>query len=442
MEKFNTSKRTLALAAFGAFCILLVCNAMVHMFADDFVFAFDYSTFSNAHFTRISGLRSIFSSLKAVYFKENGRLVAHFFSQLFIFLPPIIFKVLNSAAFVLEIYLMYRLTKLDSQRSVLLFCVIFGCVWIFQPAFGEVNLWLDGACNYLWCSVFNLVFLFCFVWKYYYDWNIQKPLYQLLFILFSLLAGGYGENASLATIIVCIILLILSASYRHFRIRPYHILSLCFFFAGFLFMMLSPAEREHKFSALFFGLFLRKLVNALEIYYQFRMLLIALVVFFVLCVSLKVKPEILILSGVLFFGSLCSNFAMCFADYHPERSSFYSAILLILACAVLFQQLFETDYQILIVCVGAVTLLFTLYYGIVGMEDIYETHCFFIRGEQLIEEAQVNGVTDPAFPLPTGHTKYSQIYTFPYLLPNNDTMYPNRFIAEYYHFSSIIGYYE
>lgn len=442
MEKLNASKRSLAAAAIGVFCVMLVCNAMVHLFADDFVFAFNYAGFSSGEYTRISGLGSILSSLKAVYLRENGRLVAHFFAQLFIMLPPIVFKVLNSAVFVLEIYLMYRLSKLDSQDSALLFCVIFGCVWIFQPAFGEVNLWLDGSCNYLWCAVFNLLFLGVFVRKFLFDRDLSAPWSQGLFVLFSLFAGDYGENASLATVIVCLILLILSGVYRHFRIQTYHIVSLCLFFAGFLFMMLSPAERANKFSALYFGLFLRKFVNALEIYYQFRMLLAALVVFFTLGVFLRIRPEALILSGVLFFGSLCSNFAMCFADYHPERSSFYSAILLILSCAVLFSQLFQTDYRILTVCAGAVVLLFTLYYGIVGMETMYETHCFFARGEQLMEEAKADGVTDLALPMPGGFSKYSQIYSFPYLLPNNDSPYPNRYMAEYYHFSSLIGYYE
>ena len=170
MSKINTSKHTFRGAMAILFLIMLACNAMVHLFSDDFIFIFNYASFQTGEFSRIDGLSSIFESLRAIYQYENGRLVAHFFSQLFLYLPGIIFKILSSAMFVLEIYLMYRLcVRNSSTPNTFFFLVIFGCIWIFQPAFGEAHLWLDGACNYLWCYVFNLLFLFPFLNRYLFN---------------------------------------------------------------------------------------------------------------------------------------------------------------------------------------------------------------------------------------------------------------------------------
>lgn len=440
MKKIDSSKYVLATAVAGCFFIMLLCNFMVHLFSDDYVFAFNYASFYTESLTRIDGLASILTSLKFIYFYENGRLVAHFFAQLFIFLPSLLFKLLNSIVFALEIYLMYRIANRNFSRSTFLFCILFGCIWIFQPAFGEVNLWLDGACNYLWCAAFNLIVLTHYWKKFLYNRDIQPLWRKILFVIFSLFAGGYGENASLATLIMALAFLAFAAKLRHFKVKQYQFLAILAFFCGFVFMMSSPAELSKKFSTLDLFTFCTNLSRTLNVYYKMRYLLVAFVVFFTIAVFRKLDSEVLIGSGILFVGSLCSQMALSFAEYCPERSAFYSCILLILACGVLFRTLLESGYCEILTCLGVVVLLFTLYYGVIGIQDMYTTHYFLAGNEQTIAQALEDGITDLALPLPPGFTKYSQIYSFPYLnLKGGEDIYPNCYMAEYYGLSSLVG---
>ena len=45
------------------------------------------------------------------------------------------------------------------EHNALLAACAFGGLWVLQPEFGQVFLWLDGSVNYLWCAVFCLLWL-------------------------------------------------------------------------------------------------------------------------------------------------------------------------------------------------------------------------------------------------------------------------------------------
>lgn len=437
MRKINQSKYALVAVMFCGFLIMFFCNCMMHLFADDFVFVQEYGVW-----TRITKFTSIFSSLKNHYRSENGRIVAHFFAQTFLFLPSILFKVLNSLFFIFEIYLMYRIARGCHPRSVFLYCIIFGAVWIFHPAFGETNIWLTGSCNYLWGSVFNLLFISHFINKFLYDRDIKSKVCQIIFIFFSFLVGNYSENATLASFIVAVSLLIVTSYKEHRKIQIYQVLSILALLLGFYFLMTSPAEIRNKFEPLSLYTFSFNFVRALEVYNQLRGLLVVFVVLFTLGVFIKLSSNTLICVGVLFFGSLCSNFAVAFAEYYPDRSAFYSAVLLIVSCSILFQELIDTKYQEFITCLGAVAVLFSLYYGIIGVQDIYATHCFFAGNEKTISEALDAGITKLELPLRPQTTKYSPIWGFPYLSTEEDAVYPNGHMARYYGFEQLVGVWE
>lgn len=434
MKKLNESKYSLAIAAFCGFLIMFVCNCMMHLFADDFVFVNQYGSWK-----RMTNYFQIIPSLQAIYQSENGRIVAHFFVQTFLFLPPVIFKVLNAVAFVVEIYLMYRLALDEHPRSTFLFAILFGSVWIFQPAFGETNIWLTGSCNYLWGSIFNLLFISHFINKFLHQRDFHCISAKIAFVIFAFLVGDYSENASLATLIIVIALLAFSAYKNHDKIQAYQILSVVALAVGFLFLMTSPAELRNKFAPMNLYIFLENFVRALDVYNQLRILLVVFVSLYTLGVFCKLNPNKLICVGILFLGSLCSNFAVAFAEYYPDRSAFYSAILLIVACAILFQELIDTKYQEMVTCLGVVALLFSLYYGIIGVQDMYKTHCFFARNEQVMEEARQNGITELQLPMPYRSTKYSPTWGFPYLSAREEAVYPNKYMAIYYGFDKLIG---
>ena len=115
-------------------------------------------------------------------------------------------------------------------------------------------------------------------------------------------------------------------------------------------------------------------------------------------------------------------------------------MLLIVACGVLFFDLLSTEHVALLTCVGAVILLFTLYYGILGFQDMYATHYFMERNEQLIAQEVDAGNMDVEIDLPPKYSKYSQIYSFPYINGKEGrSLYPNIYMAQYYGISTIYG---
>ena len=79
--------------------------------------------------------------------------------RLFLLLPKGIFNVFNALAFTALVYLLARPCRTGDRRSALLLLAVFGCVWVLQPEFGQVFLWLDGSLNYLWCAVLSLLWL-------------------------------------------------------------------------------------------------------------------------------------------------------------------------------------------------------------------------------------------------------------------------------------------
>ncbi len=437
IKKVNKSKYSLWGMAGIIFMIMLLCNMLTDKCVDDYAYLYSY-----ADGTRITDILDVFPSMVGHYSKMNGRLIAHFFVQFFLFLPPIIFKVLNSAVFVLQIFLLYKICNRKNEHNALLFLSIFGLVWIFQPAFGQVNLWLDGACNYLWCVAVELIYIIPFINKLVSDKNIDNKVLQILFIVSGFIAGAYSENASPASIFMVFLFIVIAKYYKHYRLKYYHYCTFIASLIGFIFMMAAPAEWNNKATEFSFGILRGNFMNALEMYEKFKILLVAFIILFVLAIVSKVKSEIIATSVILILGSICTNFIMAVASYFPERSAFFAAILLIAACGILSAELFNTKYCTSMVCIGLCILLFTFYYGCIGVNDIYVTHAHVAANESYIVECKNNGISDISVPMVTSQTKYSAFYKIKYLDTSDPTTWPNIYMSRYYDVDSIIGYWE
>ena len=184
------------------FIFIFICNLLTDKCADDYGYFINFATKE-----RITSFFEIFESMAAHAVKMNGRLVAHFLVQMFLLLPAGIFKVVNTIVFMMQIFIIYRISAEDNRKPMLLLW-IFGALWLYEPAFGQVNFWLDGSCNYLWSITAGLIFLYPFINKYIYDKNITNKFVKLIFVIFSFFAGAFLENASASVIFISVLLLI------------------------------------------------------------------------------------------------------------------------------------------------------------------------------------------------------------------------------------------
>lgn len=243
--KIARSGRAAELIALCAvFCLLFAFSAMTPILADDYIFSLNRATWA-----RLKRFGEIFESLW--YLRSsvdgNGRVFAHFFAQLFLLLPKWVFNIANSACGAFTLYLIYRIVRGESaRRNAGLLVLALSLVWLLTPAWGQVCIWLTGACNYGWGIMFLLLFLTPFFAEF-----LEKPGLSLfkgksaagkgVYIFLSFIAGGYSENGSFSALLIAFLLLALI--YRRDKKIPKSLLpaflAAC---AGMLFLMLCPAE--------------------------------------------------------------------------------------------------------------------------------------------------------------------------------------------------------
>ena len=433
-DKVNRSRVTVAAVCLGIFLIMLVCNLWTDLIADDYRYFFSYADES-----RIESVADIFPSMAAHRHIMNGRVAAHFLVQLFLLLPPIVFKLVNSLAFLALIWLIYSIARQGEEHNALALLAVFGCVWVLQPEFGQVFLWLTGAINYLWCAVLCLVFMLPYLNKLLHDRDPSKPM-RVLFVIFSVLVGAYSENSSVAVIFMVMLVIAVCRFYFKQRISPWMYLSLLAAFAGFMYMMLAPAESANKSAEFSLSVLLSNFVETGSYYLRFWPLLLAWALLFYLAVKNKVELRLRITSLILLLGSLAGHFVLTFAMYCTGRSTYIGLLLLLCAVAVLFPPLFSGRYKSLLAALCAVSIAALMYFGFVGVSDIRSTHIALSYNEQLIEECIASGEKDIQLPRPYARTKYSAIEGLDYLSTENPSDWANVYMALYYGFDSIIGY--
>lgn len=419
----------------GIFLLLLLCNFLTELAADDFNYNFSFETGE-----KITGVFQIFDSMKAHSITMNGRLFSHFFVQLFLLLPKWMFNILNSLIFTGLVYLIYKISCFK-KTNILMILGIFSTVWIFSPVFGQVFLWLDGSCNYLWAYFFGAAFILPYVNGFSNDKFIKNTVVKILFLILSFISGAYSENSSAAYI--CVAVLLVFVNFFVFKIKPgvYEVLGILLSFAGYITLYLSPAQWSNKSAELSMHTLLNNFSNALEMYKNFTPLLIFWIVAFVISLYTKVNIKKLILSVSFLIGSLLSNFMMILASYYDSRSSVSSLIMLIISLFVLLSEIFETNYQVSVSALISVLLLFTTYFVFIGVKDIYATHCAVKVNEQTIVKCKEQAQTDIELPLVVPQTKYSAIYGIRYLSTETAETWPNDSMAKYYEVNSIIGIY-
>ena len=438
-KKLNSSRLCVLALCLAIFLVMLLCNFKTNLVADDYRYCFSFRDGS-----RITHIADIFPSMSAHYEQMNGRLAAHFLVQLFLLLPLPVFKVLNSALCVLLVWLIYSLARRGGAHNALLLASIFGALWVLQPSFGQVFLWLDGSINYLWCGVLCLLWLRPWCAELLHD-KPMRPSAAILYALFSLLVGAYSENAVVALVFMALLLLFLRRFYRGGRLfapgRRWMLLSVAAMLVGFLFMMLAPGELGNKSARFSLSVLFANFLETGAYYLRFWPLLLAWPLLYVLARVHGVEPRLRILSLVLLGGSLAGHFVLTFALYCTGRSTYIALILLLAACALLLYALFDRPALRPLLCsLCAVCLGFTLYYGYVGVSDILQTNYELSFNEQLIREAAARGERDVALPRFYASTKYSALEGLPYLNLEDPTDWPNVYLAKYYGVDSVSAY--
>ena len=415
--------------------LMLAWNVLTPMMADDFAYAHSFATGE-----RITSVGEIFPSLAAHMESMNGRTPAHFFAQLFLLLLAWIFDAVNSLMFVALLLLLLRLCGADERTRLSMLWGAFAVLILATPDFGQVYLWLDGACNYLWSVVAVLLFLIPYVDAFLRDRRMHSPIQILLFWIVAFLAGAYLENVSGAAILIAGLFWLGLRFYGKKRTDVPLLIGLISAAAGLGTIALSPAQFTNKASAFSLEGMLLTFSIALGVL-ALLALPLGLFVFLLLRARKCGAERRVTLTALIFFvGAMASNFVMVLAAYYPLRCAVGCTVFLLAGAWILLAhtdhaELFSAPLKAMVRFIAAALLLAV----ILGSADIAVTHYAIHQNEVLIENAVTAGERTVTLECPVARTKYSGLYNLKYLGIGTQYDWPNDSMAKYFGIEGIIG---
>jgi hypothetical protein len=367
--------------------------------------------------------------------------VPHFFVQLFTLTPRPVFALLNATVYVLLLLGLYRVArKEESFFDWRLLLVVDGAVFLLPPAFGQSFLWLAGSLNYLWCDA-----LMVWVWVPFADSilrkrNIRTVWRWSLLLAGSLLLGNMSENVS-ATAVGVMVLWMGYAGWRDRRLPAWMPVSTLCTLAGWLVLMLAPANRANVGQAVqgMNGLF-TNFQAALSMWMQHGLLLsmVFLTVFFLPLAYGKEPQNRAAFALMLFLGSLVSNFMMTAADYYPERAFTGSSLMEILAVAVLLPSLQEVVWGKALYRALACGLSLVMALQMLGaLPSAYNRYRQAQARTEDVLQAKAQGTLDIVTFGIQGNSRYD---AFDGLneLTDDPNYFPNVYFAKYYGLQSVV----
>ena len=216
----------------GVFALVCLLTAYTPLLADDFNYAFSW-----ADETRIDNFRMVISSMKAHRIWTHGRVFAQGWVTLFIMWPRWVFVIFNASVVTLFFWEMERYFLLrEVQRPVVASAVVGTLIWICMPVFGQVFLWLDGACNYFWGAALGWTLI---VEVMTLEMHRHPSVNLLLLILPAFAVGAWSEHISFAVLLM-LFLLILRYWIQRKTFPAREFLVLLAGMLGYLFLMLAP----------------------------------------------------------------------------------------------------------------------------------------------------------------------------------------------------------
>ncbi len=433
LERYKTSRRGHLTTLFVMFAIMLIFNILTKRVADDFMYIYSF-----VDDKRLDSLGAIIESLIQHGKEGNGRYFAHFFACVFLVLPDIVFDLVNSAIFVAVVYMIYKIAHGKREVDNIFLCGIFGLIWLFQLDFGQVCLWLDGSCNYLFGVFFGLLFILPYL-RSVKDGKNLHPVLIIPHIAVAVILGGYLEPLSVGFIAAAALLLAADLFYfknlRSLTLIPAGIGSLF----GLAIMAFAPGEITNKLSGFQFLETLAVIGVSLLVLAAVSPIIILYVVLFKRARAEGVDKRILITSLIIAAGALISNLIMLIATYYPLRCSVAVVFMSILATAILWCNVENRDFgkfgsklaRAFCIVLAAAMLL--------GAIDVSITYATVTEHEEMIEEAIENGEDEIELSVPIAVTRYNAMRGLMYLDTSGKGNWPDKFLARYYGIGKITG---
>lgn len=220
------------------FLYMFALNFLMPLHRDDYWYALIWGTTD-----RITSWPDIIQSLYTHYFTHGGRMVSFLILDSFLLLGKQWFNFLNAFLFVALIVLIYwhsqRKLTLRFNPYILLLITVF--TWLGLPHFGEVCIWMTGACVYL----LTAVLIFAFLLPYHFS-LLGNPLWKDSYVTAAgmffggIIAGWTVENT--AATMTFIILGAVFYAHRTHSLTKWMVTGCIGSLIGFLLLIIAPGN--------------------------------------------------------------------------------------------------------------------------------------------------------------------------------------------------------
>lgn len=415
------------------FIFVFLCNLLTPYIADDFSYTLSFATGQP-----LRSVVDIIPSMIAHFHTINGRIVAHSIVQVFSMLPNWVFDVANAAVFVLQIILLQKISMVKTRCfpvAIAAFC----SMWMFELNFGEVNLWQDGAVNYLWSIPAGCLFLLPYVSAYMENTALVGKRKRILFAVAAFAVGAYSETVSAAAIFAAMLLMGLYWL-ENKKVDAFLLSCIGIACLGYISIYLAPAQWINKSVSFSLRALMSSALNAVYRYEEIGVLLIPYVILLILNLSEKTDKKRILLSLVFILGSLAANFILIFAVVYHERCAAGAFAFLVAANMVLVPPVLESQrFKALLACTIAVLLLVTLPVMLEGSRDIAVCYLNWKTSERILLEKLDQGEKNIQLPMVYGYSPYCALYDLEYLGEETSEYWINIAMAKYYGAESILG---
>ena len=433
VNDFKRSKKAHVIILCAIFAIMLLFNALTQLLADDFQYSFSFATGMP-----ITSFEDSIASIIKHGECFNGRYFAHYIVQVCLLLPPFVFDLINTTVFIATVYIVYAICNRGKENNNTLLIGIFGCVWLFEHDFGQVNFWLDGSCNYLFAILFGLFYIYPFIRSLLF--GKKNSIWMILpHILVAFWFGGYLEMTSVGFIgASCLFVaaeLFFYKNYRALLLVP----SIIVAFLGFLTIVNAPAQAFNKLTEFSFSNMLTTFGVALLMVASIIPIIILYVVFFKRALKEGTERRVLLTSLIIAAGALASNFVLIIAKYYALRCSISFVFMAIFATALLYGNLQNQDFgraEKKLSKVFAVVLSLAI---VIGLVDNVITFTAIEDHKQIIAEALERGEDEVELCRPVPFTKYNALWGLRYLDIKSPDGWPNIHFAKYYGLEKAYG---
>lgn len=319
------------------FVVILLFNFLTPYVADDWYYASSDS------------FLDIFRQEYKHYFTTNGRSVAHIIARFFLIHNKVIFNIANSVIYILFsklifVHVSYGL-NLGKKEKLVCWIMIQFLLFIYVVNWGQVFLWLDGACNYLWTGTIILLYLLPF--RIYYSTPERlRVKYVHMFPLMcfgGFLAGWCNENTSGGAILFSIILVGIF-TIKKVKLQRWMFGGIFCSLISFTFMILSPGNAQRKTYFLDDRAWYNQLISHFQlitnnIFNNYKYLFFVIAIVTVVTLVFHMSRKYLVLSGVYLLTSIAIFYALILSPANNGRAFFGGSVFLIITCVSLFSEI-------------------------------------------------------------------------------------------------------